>query len=59
MGAAVGGVAGAVIGSEVADGGHRYNRYGYRRHDGDRTTGAIVGGAIGAVAGGAIASDNC
>jgi hypothetical protein len=47
-----------VIGSSVADGGH-HRYYRYSRHNGDRTTGAIVGGAIGAIAGGAIASGNC
>ena len=58
-GAAIGGVAGAVIGSQVADSGH--NRYRYYRHrsNGDRTAGAIIGGVIGAIAGGAIASGNC
>lgn len=55
-GAAVGGLAGAVIGSEIADSGrHRY----YYRHNGDRAAGAIVGGALGAVVGGVLTSSNC
>jgi hypothetical protein len=54
-GAAIGGVAGAVIGSQVASSRH----HGYYRNRSDRTTGAIVGGALGAVVGGVIASGNC
>ena len=57
-GAVIGGVAGAAIGSQVADGGHRYSRRGYRR-SGNGAAGAIVGAAIGAIAGGALASSGC
>jgi len=57
----VGGVAGALIGSSVADGGHyRYGYRGYRHYGGgDRTAGALIGGALGAVVGGAVAQGNC
>lgn len=57
-GAAIGGVAGALLGSQAA-GGHRYSRYGYRHRSGDRTAGALIGGVVGAAVGGAIASGNC
>ena len=57
-GAAIGGIAGAVLGSSVARGGHYSYRYG-RYHHGDRTAGALIGGALGAVVGGAIASNSC
>ena len=58
-GAAIGGVAGALLGSQAA-GGHRYSRYGYRhRSGGDRTAGALIGGVLGAAVGGAVASGNC
>jgi len=60
-GAAIGGIAGAVLGSSVAEGGHHYvNRFGRIRYDrSEKGVGAVVGGLIGAVAGGAIASGNC
>jgi uncharacterized protein YcfJ len=45
-GTVVGGVTGAVVGSNLA-------------HGGGRTGGAILGGLVGAVAGHAIASNNC
>jgi hypothetical protein len=47
-----------VLGSSVSRGGHYSYRYGRYRH-GDRTAGALIGGALGAVVGGAIASNNC
>ncbi|MCW3798586.1 glycine zipper 2TM domain-containing protein [Sphingomonas sp. BN140010] len=56
-GTVIGGVAGAVIGSQVTRGGG-YNRYGYRR-GGSGTTGAIVGGAIGALLGNQVAKGSC
>jgi hypothetical protein len=46
VGTAVGGVTGAVVGSNLASGG-------------GRTGGAILGGLVGAVAGHAIAQQNC
>jgi hypothetical protein len=46
----VGGVAGAVIGSQVAT---SRNRYGYR--SGNSTAGALIGGALGAIVGKEIA----
>jgi hypothetical protein len=58
-GAAIGGVAGAVIGSSVAGGRHYSYRYGGYRHSGDRTAGALIGGALGAVTGAAIANGGC
>lgn len=58
-GAAIGGIAGAVIGSQVADSGNGYSRYGYYNGGNDRAAGALIGGAIGAIAGAAIASNNC
>ncbi|MEO8547262.1 MAG: glycine zipper 2TM domain-containing protein, partial [Sphingomicrobium sp.] len=54
-GAVVGGVAGAVIGNQIADSGHR--RY-YRRSN-DRAAGTLIGGVLGAVVGSAIAQGNC
>ena len=45
-------LAGAVIGSAVPNGGHRYyNRYGYHRYSGNRAAGAIIGGVLGAAVG--------
>ena len=60
-GAAVGGIAGAAIGSSVASDGRHYSRYGYRgyRGGGDRAAGAIIGGVLGAVAGAAVADSAC
>jgi hypothetical protein len=58
-GAAIGGIAGAVIGSSVADSGRGYSRYGYYNGGGDRAAGAAIGGAIGAIAGAAVSSGNC
>jgi Glycine zipper 2TM domain len=62
-GALVGGLAGAVIGREIAKDGHHHRRYHtwtYRRHHGgDKAAGTLIGGMLGAVVGGAIASNNC
>ena len=53
-GTIVGGIAGALLGREIAQGSGR----GFRR-GGSGTTGAIVGGAIGALAGRAVAKSAC
>lgn len=54
-GTIVGGVAGALLGREIArGGGSRYYRRG-----GSGTTGAIIGGAIGALAGRAVEKSGC
>jgi hypothetical protein len=57
-GAAIGGVAGALLGRSLARRGHYSYRYDRYRH-GNRAMSTIIGGAVGAVAGGAIASNNC
>lgn len=51
-GTIVGGVAGALLGSQVGRG-------GYYSRGGSNTTGAIVGGAIGALAGRAVDKNSC
>ena len=55
-GTIVGGVAGALIGREVAKG--RRDYYGYRR-GGDKTAGAIIGGAVGALVGREVGKRSC
>lgn len=52
-GTIVGGIAGALLGSEISRSGSRYRR------GGSGTTGAILGGAIGALAGNAVAKNSC
>jgi hypothetical protein len=57
-GTVVGGVAGAVVGSQIAKGRGGYDYYGNRR-GGSGTTGAIIGGAVGALLGRKIDKDSC
>ncbi|GAA4027160.1 hypothetical protein GCM10022281_02240 [Sphingomonas rosea] len=57
-GTVVGGVAGAVIGSQIAKGRGGYDYYGNRR-GGSGTTGAIIGGAVGALLGRKVDKDSC
>jgi hypothetical protein len=54
-GTIVGGVAGALLGREIARSGSR----GYYRRGGGGTTGAILGGALGALAGRAVDKSSC
>lgn len=60
QGAVVGGLAGAAIGSRIAQstGRDRYSRYGYRNNN-SGTTGALIGGVLGAVVGSKLASGRC
>ncbi|GAA4005004.1 glycine zipper 2TM domain-containing protein [Sphingomonas humi] len=57
-GTVLGGVAGAVVGSKIANGRQRYDYYGNRR-GGSGATGAIIGGAVGALLGRKIDKDSC
>ncbi len=57
-GTIVGGVAGAVIGSQVSKGRRGYDYYG-RRSRGNGTVGALIGGALGAVVGNQIDKGSC
>lgn len=57
-GAAIGGVAGALLGRSLARRGHYSYRYDRYRRD-NRAMSTLIGGAVGAVAGGAIASRSC
>lgn len=57
-GTVVGGLAGAYVGSKIANGRQRYDYYGNRR-GGSGATGAIIGGAVGALLGRKIDKDSC
>ncbi|NJC06966.1 putative membrane protein YeaQ/YmgE (transglycosylase-associated protein family) [Sphingomonas kaistensis] len=57
-GTIVGGVAGAVVGSQIAGGRRSYDYYGNRR-GGSGATGAIIGGAVGALLGRKVDKDSC
>jgi hypothetical protein len=58
-GTVIGGVAGAVVGSKIANGRQRYDYYGNRRGGGSSATGAIIGGAVGALLGRKVDKDAC
>lgn len=60
QGAIVGGLAGAAIGSRIAQstGRNSYSRYGYRNNN-SGTTGALIGGVLGAVVGSKVAGGRC
>ncbi|WP_300973959.1 glycine zipper 2TM domain-containing protein [Sphingomonas sp. LHG3406-1] len=57
-GTVIGGVAGAVVGSQIAGGRRTYDYYGNRR-GGSSATGAIIGGAVGALLGRKVDKDSC
>jgi hypothetical protein len=60
QGAVVGGLAGAAIGSRIAQSTsrNRYSPYGYRSNN-SGTTGAVIGGLLGAVVGSKVAGGRC
>lgn len=57
-GTVVGGVAGALVGNQIARGRGGYDQYGNRR-GGSSTTGALIGGAVGALLGRKVDKDAC